>query len=75
MNHDISKEALAQIKDILENVHIAGYGKLSPEKTKDILVKNLEQAIVFAKKGDFAGSLNRLKMAEAFADALKHNKA
>jgi hypothetical protein len=71
MNTEISKEALAQIKDILENVHVAGYGKLSPERTKDMLIKNLEQAIVFAKKDEFANSLNRIKMAEAFADALK----
>jgi hypothetical protein len=71
MNTEISKEALAQIKDILENVHVAGYGKLSPERTKDMLIKNLEQAIVFAKKAEFANSLNRIKMAEAFADALK----
>lgn len=71
MNTEISKEALAQIKDILENVHVAGYGKLSPERTKDMLTKNLEQAIVFAKKDEFANSLNRIKMAEAFADALK----
>lgn len=71
MNTDISEVALAQIKDILENVHVAGYGKLSPEKTKDMLIKNLEQAIVFAKKEEFANTLNRVKMAEAFAAALK----
>lgn len=67
----VSLQLLDQIKDILENVHIAGYGKLSPERTKDMLIKNLEQAIVFAKKDEFANSLNRIKMAEAFADALK----
>lgn len=69
--NDISQEALAQIKDIIENIHIAGYGKLSPEKTKDVLIKNLEQAIVFAKKDEFANCVNRLKMAESFANALK----
>lgn len=67
----VSLQLLDQIKDILENVHVAGYGKLSPERTKDMLIKNLEQAIVFAKKDEFANSLNRIKMAEAFADALK----
>lgn len=67
----VSLQLLDQIKDIIENVHVAGYGKLSPERTKDMLIKNLEQAIVFAKKNEFANSLNRIKMAEAFADALK----
>ena len=71
MNNKVSQEASNLIRDIMENIHVAGYGKLSPEKTKDMLVKNLEQALVFAKKDEFANCVNRLKMAEAFANALK----
>jgi hypothetical protein len=71
MNNKVSQETSDLIRDIVENIHIAGYGKLSPEKTKDMLVKNLEAAIMFAKKDEFANAANRLKMAEAFANALK----